>query len=71
VRDRGSQQADDDRQRDDRNGRAVERRPPAAGDADREHDRQRLDHLDRARQEGGAEEKCGVRHADAFAVAGL
>src|ERR1041385_1616002 len=39
-----------------------QRRPPVAGDADGEHDRQRLHHLDGAREEGRQEEK-DVGHA--------
>ena len=43
----GPEDADDHRQRDERGRDAPERRAPAPRDADREHDRQRLDHLHR------------------------
>ena len=51
---------DDRRQRDSRGADPDERRAPAPGDADREYDRQRLDHLHGARQKGGSEEEDGA-----------
>ena len=64
---RRSERGDGDRQGDCRGAQAGERRPPAACEPGGEDDRQRLHHLDRAREERGEDEE-GVAGAH---VAGL
>ena len=64
-----TQQCDDHSQRQERHDDAVQRGAPAAGDAHGDHDRERLHHLDRARQEGGEEqEERARRHADRLVI---
>ncbi len=64
---RGTERGHDGGERDRRRGDPDERRAPAARDADREDDREGLDHLDRARQEG-AEEDEGGAHLGSLAL---
>jgi hypothetical protein len=58
---------DDPRQHDRRRADAAEARAPAAYHADRKHDRQRLDRLDCAGQEGGDEEQENRAHGSGSA----
>ena len=58
-RQRGAERGDDGGQRDDRGAHAGQRGAPVTGRAHREHDRQRLDHLDRAREERRDDEEAG------------
>ena len=58
-RQRRAERGDDRRERDGRGAEPDERRAPAARDAGGEHDRERLDELDRAREERGGDEKAG------------
>ena len=57
-----SESRDDRREGDHRDADARQRRAPVPRDAYREHDRQRLHHLDGAREERRQNEKNG-RHA--------
>ena len=58
-RQRRPERRDDRRERDGRGREPRERRPPAARDARREHDRERLDELDGAREERRGDEERG------------
>ena len=51
LRERRAEHGDDDRQGTERGSDAPPGRPPSPSDADGEHDRHGLDHLDRAREE--------------------
>ena len=57
ARDRWTERRDQDPERQHGRADAKQGRAPATSDADREHDRQRLDHLDRARQERGGDKE--------------
>ena len=53
----GPERGDEQREHDSGRAGADQRRAPAADDADAEHDRQRLDHLDGAREEGAGDDQ--------------
>ena len=54
---RRPERGDEHREDDQRGDGTLERSAPAAGDPEREHDRERLDHLDRARERSAEEDE--------------
>ena len=67
---RGPERGDEHHEDDERRDGALQRRAPAAGDAEREHDRERLHHLDRARERGAEEDEQVAGHPATVAFRG-